>query len=116
MAEIIVQDPIGGLTSTVRSGSTNDAQGLCSTVFGGLSNKILINTGSNTNVLGSTIIGGQQNKIENPSCFSTIFGGQCNITNQSTSSIGGGVENIITNISGQGSFIGGGYINKINSS
>jgi len=115
MAEIIVQDPIGGSSSTVRSGGTNDAQGVCSTVFGGLSNKILT-TVLPSNVLGSTIIGGQKNLIENPSCFSTIFGGQCNIANQSSSSIGGGVENIITNSNSQGSFIGGGCLNKINSS
>jgi hypothetical protein len=114
MAEIIIIDPIGGLTSTKRDGVSNDSQGLCSTTFGGRQNDIAFG-GLSPSVLGSTILGGQKNTINSPSCYSTIFGGQCNTVQQTRSSIGGGCDNKIINQNLEGSVIGGGYINKIES-
>jgi len=109
MAEIIVTDQIGGLTSTVRSGTTNDAQGLCSVVFGGKDNKIF---GLPANLLNSTILGGNKNFINAPSCYSTILGGQSNSIKNNFTSIGGGQQNEALS---SFSIIGGGYLNKVDS-
>lgn len=111
MAEIIVIDPIGGPSSTVRSGSTlNNAQGVCSVVFGGKENKIFgVN---NNNLKASTILGGNKNFINQPSCYSVILGGQNNYTTNNHTSIGGGQQNTVSNTF---SIIGGGYLNKVSS-
>ena len=83
MVEIIITDPIGGSSSTVRCGLQNTASTPCSTISGGN-----CNTASGNN---STISGGFSNTASN--CCSTIAGGSLNFANAEYSFIGGGRAN-----------------------
>ena len=83
MAEIIITDPVGGSSSTVRCGLQNTASAPCSTISGGN-----CNTSSGN---GSTIAGGFSNTSSN--CCSTIAGGSLNFAGAEYSFIGGGRAN-----------------------
>jgi len=83
MAEIIIIDPVGGSSSTVRCGLQNTASAPCSTISGGN-----CNTSSGNN---STIAGGFSNTASN--CCSTIAGGSLNFAGAEYSFIGGGRAN-----------------------
>lgn len=83
MAEIIITDPVGGSSSTVRCGLQNTASAPCTTISGGN-----CNTSSGN---GSTIAGGFSNTSSN--CCSTIAGGSLNFAGAEYSFIGGGRAN-----------------------
>ena len=117
MAEIIIIDPLGGPSSTVRCGLENTARGNSSTISGGDNN-----TASGNN---STIAGGFSNTASN--CCSTIAGGSLNFANAEYSFIGSGRLNTTddsysivvggeNNFAGcECTFVGGGQFNSATS-
>ncbi len=102
MAFVIIDDPVGGQSSTVRCGQNNFAQ---STYSGVLAGRCNISLGSY-----SLIGGGFQNKT--CQSFASIFGGCNNTLNSKNGFIGGGIYNTIN--TGNYNLVTGGYFNKIN--
>jgi len=101
MTFVIINDPIGGLSSTVRCGSNNNAKSAYSTVSGGLQN-----TSSGKY---STISGGYLNSTTKD--YSTIAGGLFNTTTDLFGTIGGGSRNTVQK---NYSTISGGFSNTTN--
>lgn len=101
MAFVIIDDPVGGLSSTVRCGSSNNARSPYSTVSGGA-----LNTSSGKY---STISGGYLNTTNKD--YSVIGGGLYNTTIDAFNTIGGGSRNTSQK---NYSTIGGGFSNTTN--